>query len=256
MLEVAGLTKRFGGLVAVAGLDIAVPPATINALIGPNGAGKSTVINLLCGFTRPSEGRVRFDGKDITGRAPHRIAAAGMVRTFQSGRLFRRLTVLENVLVGGNTALRAGMVETVLRLPSFRREEAALEERARHFLAQSGLTGDADRLVGELPYGKQRKVEIARALVGGPRMLLLDEPAAGLNSAEVEALGAFLKLLRDDGLAMLLVEHHMGMVMKLADRVTVLNFGERIFEGVPAEVAASETVIEAYLGRRKRHAVL
>ncbi|MFL6797560.1 MAG: ABC transporter ATP-binding protein [Xanthobacteraceae bacterium] len=253
-LEVQDLTCHFGGLQAVSQVDMLLPKGQITALIGPNGAGKSTAINLLCGFLRLTSGRVMLNGNDVTGKPSHELAKAGMVRTFQNGRLFSRLTVLQNALVGNSSRARAKLIDVVLRTKRFRTEERELEERARQYLEQFGLWTDADRLVTELPYGKQRQIELVRALVSAPDVMLLDEPAAGLNSAEQESLTQYLVGLRAKGMTVLLVEHHMGMVMQLADQVIVLNFGKKIFEGTAKEAQASPRVAEAYLGRRSQHA--
>ena len=249
-LELKGLECAFGGLRAVAELDMTIAKGQITALIGPNGAGKSTVINILSGLLSPTAGRVVFMGEDVTGTSPHRLAKAGLVRTFQNGRLFKRLSVFENCLAGNSSRMQSGVLEIVLRTPRFRREERDVADRARAYLDEFGLLGEADRLVTELPYGKQRQIEIVRALVGQPSVLLLDEPAAGLNSVEQESLTAYLRKLRATGLTILLVEHHMGMVMQLADHMVVLNFGKKIFEGTAAETQKSAIVAEAYLGRR------
>ena len=256
LLEVRGLSCHFGGIHAVAELDMELPPARITALIGPNGAGKSTVINLLCGFLTPTGGTVWLKGDNVTGYGPHRLARAGLVRTFQNGRLFSRLTVLENALAGNSGRGETNLLEVVLRTKRYRDYEQRLTERARALLDDFGLSADAGRLVSELPYGKQRQVEIARALVGAPEILLLDEPAAGLNSREQETLADYLRRLRTAGMTILLVEHHMGMVMQLADSVVVLNFGRKIFEGTATETQNSPVVAEAYLGRRGQHASL
>jgi branched-chain amino acid transport system ATP-binding protein len=256
LLELQGLTCHFGGLHAVSELDMQLPRGQITALIGPNGAGKSTVINLLCGFLVPTSGRVLLKGNDVTGQPPHRLAEAGLVRTFQNGRLFARLTVFQNALVGNSSRAKAGLFDIILRNKRFRTEERTLEERAREYLHELDLLAEADRAVTELPYGKQRQVELVRALVGAPEIMLLDEPAAGLNSAERGSLTAYLRGLRAKGMTILLVEHHMGMVMQLADHVVVLNFGKKIFEGTAAQTQSSPVVAEAYLGRRARHAVM
>ena len=256
ILTVRGLSRRFGGLQAVSALDLDLPQGTLLALIGPNGAGKSTTVNLLAGVLAPSTGRITLGTQDLTGRPAHAVARAGLVRTFQNGRLFTRLSVLENVLVGADARYRSGFWGSVLRSPASRAEQRAQRERALELLAELGLAGDAQREVRELPYGKQRKIEIARALILQPQVLMLDEPAAGLNSGEVEELIAYVSGLRAKGLSILLIEHNMGLVMRLADRIAVLNFGQLIADGAPAEVRANEAVIEAYLGRRKNAATV
>lgn len=254
LLETKGLECHFGGLTAVSDLDMKIEAGKITALIGPNGAGKSTTINLLCGFEKPTAGRVLLRGEDVTGHASHRMVRAGMVRTFQSGRLFKRLSVFENALIGNSSKMTSRVFEVVKRGARFRTEERQLERRVHELLDEFGMRDDADRMVTELPYGKQRQVEMVRALAGSPDLLLLDEPAAGLNSAERDNLTIYLDKLRERGLTMLLVEHHMGMVMKVADHVVVLNFGSKIFEGTTVETQQSPIVTEAYLGRRSHHA--
>jgi branched-chain amino acid transport system ATP-binding protein len=250
ILAVRSLSRSFGGLQAVNAVSLDVPRGTLLALIGPNGAGKSTTVNLLSGVLQPTAGSVALAGADITGLPAHAVARAGLVRTFQNGRLFTRLPVIENVLVGAHARFASGFCAAVFRSSRFRREELALRERAYELLAGLGLAADAQREVRALPYGKQRKIEIARALILQPQVLMLDEPAAGLNTGEVEELIAYVHALRAGGLSILLIEHNMGLVMRLADRIAVLNFGQLIADGTPDEVRNNEAVIEAYLGRR------
>jgi branched-chain amino acid transport system ATP-binding protein len=254
MLSVRDLSRHYGGVRAVDGVGFDVPPGHIRALIGPNGAGKSTTVNLLSGAAKPSTGSIRLAGVEIAGRSAAHVARAGMVRTFQNGRLFTRLTALENVLVGADARFGASLIGTILRSPRFRAEEAALRDQARALLRRLGMEDDADREVSALPYGRQRKLEIARALIHNPKVLLLDEPAAGLNSGEVEALLVFVADLRAQGMSIVLIEHNMGLVMRLADSITVLNFGKKIAEGTPDQVRTDEIVVEAYLGRRRAYA--
>jgi branched-chain amino acid transport system ATP-binding protein len=250
LLEARGLRKAFGGLVAVDGVDLAVAAGDIVGLIGPNGAGKTTVFNLLTGVLRPTAGAVSLDGQDLTGRPPHVVTRAGVARTFQNIRLFGQMTALENVLVGMHGRLRGGMVRSVLRTPGLRREEAAARERAAALLARMGLPGREGRLAAQLSYGDQRRLEMARALATEPRVLLLDEPTAGMNPGESRAFMELVRSLRAErNLGVLLIEHDMRVVMGISDRITVLDHGVPIAEGSPEEVQADERVIAAYLGR-------
>ncbi len=248
VLELAGLTRRYAGLVAVDEVELAVQPGTVHAVIGPNGAGKTTLFNLISGIVVPSEGTIRFLGQDVTAAPPFKRAAAGMGRTFQNIRIFAEMTVLENVLTGLAPGFTGGLLAVVAMLPGLRRAEREARTRALEVLDIVGLADRAHVPAASLPYGDQRRLEIARALASAPRLILLDEPAAGMNPAETVALGALVRRIRDAGTTVLLVEHDMGFVMELSDRVTVLNFGRRIFEGAPDTVKREPTVIEAYLG--------
>jgi branched-chain amino acid transport system ATP-binding protein len=248
--ETSGLSRRYAGLIAVDQVDLAVNAGTVHALIGPNGAGKTTLFDLLSGLVRPSEGVVRLAGRDVTRLRPEQRAALGLARTFQNIRSFGAMTVLENVLSGLHLRRRIGLAGTVLRTPRFRAEERALLARARAVLGMVGLGSVEGQAAVALSYGDQRRLEIARAIAAGPALLLLDEPAAGMNPAETAALAALVRRIRAGGTTVLLVEHDMGFVMDIADVVTVLNFGRVIFEGTPAAVRQEPAVMEAYLGRK------
>jgi len=249
VLSVEDLSISFGGLDALSGLSLQVTEREIFALIGPNGAGKSTVFNVVTGLYRPSRGRVAFRGDDLLALAPHEIARRGVGRTFQNTEVFRQLTAIDNVLVGRHAHLRAGVVRGALGLASVRREEAEARELARALLARLGLAEVADTEAGSLPLGFQKRLELARALAAEPRLLLLDEPAGGLNPTETQTLMEVICRLRDEsGLTLLVVEHDMELVMSISDRVAVLNYGRKIAEGKPREIAADPAVVEAYLG--------
>jgi branched-chain amino acid transport system ATP-binding protein len=248
LLSLNGITRRFGGLIAVDGVDLAVAKGGVTAVIGPNGAGKTTLFNIISGFQAPNAGRIVFDGIDITGHPPEAIAAAGVVRTFQLVQLFQNLSVLENVKVGSHLHTTGGLWSAVLRLPRTRAAERALEARARELLAFVGLDAAADEEANALAYGQQRLLEIARSLAVGPRLLLLDEPAAGLSVEETRRLAAAIRTIAERGTTVLLIEHDMKLVMNTADTVAVLDFGRKIAEGPPETVREDAAVIAAYLG--------
>ena len=254
LLEVDGLSRRFGGVHAVDGVSFSVGPAEVLGLIGPNGAGKTTVVNLLSGFLRPDAGVVRLSGEEVTGQPPHRLAVRGLARTYQHIRLFPALTALENVLVGEHARRRAPLLRRLLMLPEAAREDAAARERAGALLDELGLRQSAGVPAGALPYGDRRRLEIARALASRPRLLLLDEPAAGMGRAEVDRLIALIRGLPARGHAVLLIEHNMRAVMTACDRIAVLNFGRLIAAGTPAAIRANPLVIEAYLGQEDESA--
>ena len=254
LLTVRDLTRRFGGLTAVDDVSFDVHEGTIKAVIGPNGAGKSTLFNVLTAFDRPDAGSVSFAGKDLVGMRPHRVVRAGISRTFQNTQLFEELTALDNVLVGMHTRLRTGFVTGAIRLPWTRTEERHARERAEALLRLVGAEEYSDSLAADVPHGMRRLLEIARALAAAPRLLLLDEPAAGLNNRETQSLAQTLYRIRDEGVTIVVVEHDMGLVMEVSEEIVVLDRGRKIAEGPPLLIQKDAAVIEAYLGEEGAYA--
>lgn len=251
-LHVENLTMRFGGIVALEGVSLRLDQGEILGLIGPNGSGKSTLFNVVTGFYRASSGRVLLDEEDLTELYPHEITTWGLARTFQNLNLFNQMTVLENVMVGMHARTSAGLRHFFYNLGRVAREEREIRERAREILGEMGLEEHSDEQAKNLPYGIQKRLEIARALASDPKFLLLDEPAAGLNLAETGTLQETIDQILRKGIAILLVEHNMRIVMNICPRICVLNYGAKIAEGTPSEVSDNEAVVEAYLGKRKR----
>lgn len=254
LLEIDGITRTFGGVRALDEVSFAVEAGTIHGLIGPNGAGKTTLINVLSGITKPVSGRVLFQGTPVQSLAPHRIAALGVARTFQNIRLFPAMTCLENVIAGQYLTAKRPLLPRLFCLPSAAREEREYREKAMACLARAGIERREEHPAGGLSYGERRRLEIARALASNPRLLLLDEPVAGMRRQGLDQAADLLRALADEGMTVLLIEHNMAFVMGLCSRITVLNFGRVIATGTPTEVGEHPQVIEAYLGADGDHA--
>ncbi len=248
LLEVAGLNKAFGGVLAVQEVSFAVESGLVYSVIGPNGAGKTTLFNLITGIYEPTSGDIRFDGRSIVGQPPHRLASLGIARTFQNLQICMNMSARENVMVGAHLALDRNLVKGMLRWPALRRRDAALREEAAALMRYVGLDGYVGAAAGAMPYGALKRLEIARALAANPRLLFLDEPAAGLNPKETAEIDELIRRIADQGITVVLVEHDMKMVMNISDRILVLDYGKKLAEGSAPEVRANPDVIAAYLG--------
>jgi branched-chain amino acid transport system ATP-binding protein len=249
IIDITALTRRFGGLVAIDNVSTAIAPGEIRGIIGPNGAGKTTLLNMVSGHLRPSSGRILFAGREVTGLRADKLAAIGLRRTFQNVRLFGDMTVLGNVLVGLHANGHAGIVAALLRTGRQQREERSMMEAGMQALERVGLAAQANAIASSLAYGHRKVLEIARAMVASPKVLLLDEPAAGLNASEAAELIGVIRRINNDGVTVVIVEHHMEVIMTVCSRVTVINYGKHLAEGTPTEVQGNAQVIEAYLGR-------
>lgn len=255
LLEVEALIKSFGGVTAIADLSFDVPEGLVYSVIGPNGAGKTTLFNMLSGIYRPDEGSIRFMDQGVVGLQPHQVAALGISRTFQNLQMFFNMSVLDNVMVGCHLRTRTGLFSAALRLPRIKREEKLSRQWAQEALAICNLDKFIGQEAGSLPYGVLKRLEIARALAVQPRLLLMDEPAAGLNDTETLEMRKLIRRICDSGITVLLVEHNMGLVMQVSDRVLVLDYGSRLAEGTPVQIQNDRRVIEAYLGGEVRYAL-
>ncbi|MES9857548.1 MAG: ABC transporter ATP-binding protein [Sedimenticola sp.] len=255
LLEVKELSKSFGGITAIADLRFEVPESRVYSVIGPNGAGKTTLFNMLCGIYHPDEGSIRFQGEELIGKAPHGVAQAGISRTFQNLQMFYNMSVLDNVMVGCHLRTEGRLWSAALRLPSILREEHQARQWAHEALSFCNLEPYIDKHADALPYGVLKRLEIARALAAKPKLLLMDEPAAGLNDTETMEMRGLIRRISEAGVTVLLVEHNMGLVMQVSDRILVLDYGSRLAEGTPAEIQNDKKVIQAYLGGEVQYAV-
>ncbi|BDH62592.1 ABC transporter ATP-binding protein [Lysinibacillus sp. PLM2] len=251
VLEVKNITKNFGGISALTDVSFSINEGDIFGLIGPNGAGKTTMFNMITNIFEPTSGEIIFKGENITGLKPFKITEKGICRTYQNIRLFSQMSALNNVMVGGHSQTRSGVFSSVFRTKTQRNEEKMLQEKAEELLDLVGLLEHKDTIAENLAYGQQRRLEIARALASNPKLLLLDEPAAGMNEKETDSLYDLIKMVQSRGITVLIIEHDMPLVMKLCDRIAVLNFGEKLAEGTPEEIQNNEAVIEAYLGKEE-----